>query len=68
MIVVNCGPLEGKFVCLCRAFLGGSIFMEAQGFLDLHRGMKPTCWMMPPLSLDTWEVENCLWRHLDTMR
>jgi hypothetical protein len=35
---VTCGPLEGEFVCLCRALTGGSLFMKAQGHLDLHLG------------------------------
>jgi hypothetical protein len=26
MICVTCGPLEGEFVCLCRALTGGSLF------------------------------------------
>jgi hypothetical protein len=42
--------------------------MKAQGYLDLHWGMKPTGWMMHPLSLDTWEREHFLWRNLETMR
>jgi hypothetical protein len=68
MILVTCGPLEGEFVCLCKAFPGGSLFVKAQVCLDLQRAMKPTGWMMRPLSLDTWEDECCLWRHLNTMR
>jgi hypothetical protein len=68
MILVTCGPLEGVLICLYRALQSEILFMEAQGCLDLNRGMKPIGWMMHPLSLDTWEDECCLWRHLDTMR
>jgi hypothetical protein len=36
---------------VCRAFPGGSLFMKAQGYLDLHWGMKPIGLMMrPPLT------------------
>jgi hypothetical protein len=57
MILVNCVSLDGVLVFICRAFPGESLFVEAQGSLDLHRGMKPIGWMMCPLSLDTWEDE-----------
>jgi hypothetical protein len=55
MIFVTCGKLEGTLVCLCISFLGESLIVEAQGYLKLHWGMKPTGWIMRPLSLDTWE-------------
>jgi len=36
MMLVICYPLEGEFACLCRALIGGSHFVKAQGHLDLH--------------------------------
>jgi hypothetical protein len=48
MIIVTCGPLEFEFEFLCRAFPSESVSMEAQCYLDLHRGMNPKGWMMHP--------------------
>lgn len=59
----------GGRICLSLQGLARwNSLVVAQSCLDLHRGMETTGWIMRPLSLDTWEDECCLWRHLKTMR
>jgi hypothetical protein len=53
MILVTCEPLEGEFSCLCRALIGGSHFVKAQGHLDLHLGHESHRLNDAPLLLGT---------------
>jgi hypothetical protein len=38
MILVTCGTLEDEFFCICSDLTRGSLFMKAQGHLDIHLG------------------------------
>jgi hypothetical protein len=50
MILVTYGTLEGTYVCLCRTFPDGQVFMRRFLCSDLHEGFGAQGWVLDPTS------------------
>jgi hypothetical protein len=45
---VTCGSLEGVYICLCRNFQGGKIFVKELYHLTFIGDLEPMRWMLDP--------------------